>query len=441
MRKVRLVTLISGLLISISFQVLAQVAINTTGNPPANSAMLDIDAPNRGFLPPRIDLIAANNPAPVSTPAIGLLVYNTREYGTAPDKVVPGYYSWSGTRWIPVSPPTGVNQGDMAYWNGASWMIIPAGSYGQSLVFCNGVPTWGGCQAIVKTDTVLNITTNSATFHGTVESDGGTLVTARGICWDVVPTPDITGGHSVNGGGLGAFSHTFTGLMPNKTYYFRTYATNNLGTAYGTVKSFQTTLAASGSATVIHQGSTYNTVIIGTQQWLKENLNVGVIINGAENQTNNTVLEKYCFGNIEANCAIYGGLYQWDEAMQYLSSQGGQGICPAGWHIPTDAEWSTLINYLGGSALAGGKMKEAGTLHWATPNTGATNASLLTVLPGDYRDEMGDFLQLTKDAYFWSSSASTSSFAWSRYLDTNNAEAFRDDMEKNTGLSVRCIHD
>src|ERR1035437_8781265 len=97
-----------------------------------------------------------------------------------------------------------------------------------------------------------------------------------------------------------------------------------------------------GLATVVYAGKTYNTVRIGDQCWLKENLDVGTRINGSANQTNNSVIEKYCYNDDPANCTTYGGLYQWNEAMQYVTTQGTQGICPPGWHVPTLAEFQTL---------------------------------------------------------------------------------------------------
>ncbi len=124
---------------------------------------------------------------------------------------------------------------------------------------------------------------------------------------------------------------------------------------------------------------------------------------------NNSIIEKYCYNNSTANCDIYGGLYQWNEMMQYTTTPGAQGICPAtGWHLPTDAEWTILTTFLGGEGIAGGKMKttgtiEAGTGLWYAPNTGATNESGFTALPGGYRSDNGDFDGLGYYAYFWSS--------------------------------------
>ena len=102
---------------------------------------------------------------------------------------------------------------------------------------------------------------------------------------------------------------------------------------------------------------TYHTVLIGNQCWMAQNLDIGIPIDGNMEQENNGIIEKYCYNDSEENCNTLGGLYQWNEMMQFAAIPGGQGICPAGWHIPTDAEWATLISDLGGEGVAGGKMK------------------------------------------------------------------------------------
>jgi uncharacterized protein (TIGR02145 family) len=124
--------------------LIAQVGINPANNPPDASAGLDVSFSDKGFLPPRVALTAINAAAPVSAPAAGLLVYNTTTAGVSPNNVVPGYYYWSGTKWISVSPSPGINTGDMRYWDGAKWIIIPAGTNGQVLTYNYGVPMWGG---------------------------------------------------------------------------------------------------------------------------------------------------------------------------------------------------------------------------------------------------------------------------------------------------------
>jgi uncharacterized protein (TIGR02145 family) len=126
--------------------------------------------------------------------------------------------------------------------------------------------------------------------------------------------------------------------------------------------------------------------------------------------------------------------------MQYSTTPGVQGICPTGWHLPTDGEWTTLTDYLGGISVAGGKMKETGTAHWSPPNTGATNSSGFTALPGGYRNYVGSFNYLTYNAFFWSSSHYGATSAWSRSLYYNFEYVTRD-YYNNTlyGFSVRCL--
>jgi uncharacterized protein (TIGR02145 family) len=188
-------------------------------------------------------------------------------------------------------------------------------------------------------------------------------------------------------------------------------------------------------------GQTYNTVMIGNQCWMAQNINVGTRINGTVNSTNNGIIEKYCYDNLESNCDVYGGLYQWNEAMQYSTSAGVQGICLTGWHLPTDVEWTILIDFLGSEVVAGGKMKEAGTVHWAPPNSGATNSSGFTALPGGSRDVSGVFLDLTFTSNLWSSSQFDVSMARVIIHDDSGAEVGRMNFQKASGGSVRCLKD
>jgi len=194
----------------------------------------------------------------------------------------------------------------------------------------------------------------------------------------------------------------------------------------------------------------YTTVQIGAQCWMAENLNIGSMVTGTSNQTNNGTIEKYCYDNSAANCDVYGGLYQWNEMMQYVTPPGVKGICPDGWHLPTDAVWCVLEQYVDPTISCsttgwrgvdgGGKLKEAGTAHWYTPNTGATNSSGFTALPGGYRNYSdGSFGNLTYFGDFWCSTASGSSIAWRRALLYENAQVHRSDFNKNYGFSVRCL--
>jgi uncharacterized protein (TIGR02145 family) len=190
----------------------------------------------------------------------------------------------------------------------------------------------------------------------------------------------------------------------------------------------------------------YNTVQIGTQCWMAENLNIGAMIPGTTEMANNSIIEKYCYENNTANCDTYGGLYQWNEIMEYTNTSEAQGICPANWHIPADAEWTTLTDFLGGVTIAGGKMKTIGTIEsgtglWYAPNTGSTNESVFSALPGALRLLDGGFSSLGYSTYFWSATEQGTSNARDRYLNYNSTNVSTYDDGKFFGFSVRCIKD
>lgn len=200
-----------------------------------------------------------------------------------------------------------------------------------------------------------------------------------------------------------------------------------------------------------NDGNTYNTVMIGTQCWMKENLNIGTMIPSSSAQTPNGTIEKYCYNDIISNCDTYGGLYQWDEMMQYSGIEGVQGICPTDWHLPTETEWCTLIQGLDPTVVCngigwkgvdgGGKLKEADTTHWTSPNTGATNSSGFTALPGGFRDPDGLFGGYGGAGEFWTSSeyGIPNGRHWALYSGT--AQVYRGYNNRNYGFSVRCIRD
>ena len=193
-------------------------------------------------------------------------------------------------------------------------------------------------------------------------------------------------------------------------------------------------------------GKIYNILQIGTQCWFKQNLNTGIRIDGLQEQTNNGIIEKYCYSDAEANCAVYGGLYQWNEMMNYSTTPGVQGICPSGWHIPTVDDWATVITFLGGQYVAGGKMKSTGTIGegtglWFDPNTGATNESGFTALPAGLRYNSGNFNYMGDYSNFWSSSEDNTTLAWYQYLYYNYSSVTKDNYDKDAGHSVRCLRD
>jgi uncharacterized protein (TIGR02145 family) len=199
-----------------------------------------------------------------------------------------------------------------------------------------------------------------------------------------------------------------------------------------------------GDTTFEYGGKTYHTVQIGEQCWMAENLDIGTMIPGNSAQSDNSVIEKYCYDDDPAKCSTDGGLYLWNEMMQYTISEGAQGICPSDWHLPTGAEWWILINYLGGESAAGGQMKESGTAHWFSPNTGATNESVFTALPAGQRNLSGNFNSRGGLGAFWSATLyyNDTGLAWAASL-YNWTAAITWDWTWGTssyGNSVRCIH-
>jgi uncharacterized protein (TIGR02145 family) len=249
------------------------------------------------------------------------------------------------------------------------------------------------------------------------------------------------------GSDTGSFVTTVSGLAPNQQYYFRAYAINSDGTGYGGVEPFNTTQGGAqscpGLAVLVdpRDGQQYPTVQIGERCWMAKNLNIGTIIDSKHDQ-DPSQLQKWCYGDVSGNCDLYGGLYQWDEVMQGSTQIGIQGICPPGWHVPTDGEFAELTTFLGGYDLAGGKMKEAGFENWLAPNTGADNESGFTALPGGYRYTIDSVCYLIHEAaYFWTSSGTQGNVAWVRALYNNTGTQDRTALFRYDGASLRCLRD
>jgi uncharacterized protein (TIGR02145 family) len=210
-----------------------------------------------------------------------------------------------------------------------------------------------------------------------------------------------------------------------------------------------------GGCVTDYDGNVYQTVTIGSQVWMAENLKVTHYRNGdpIPNVTDNTAWSgltagAYCnYDNDDGNAAIYGSLYNW------YAVDDSRDIAPAGWHVPTDTEWKQLEMYLGMSQVAadsvgfrgtdeGGKLKEIGTTHWNSPNIGATNESGFSALPGGARVYTGDFGgNVRDDACFWSPTESGSDHPWWRNLWYNNSVIARIPMYKQCGFSIRCVKD
>ena len=214
-------------------------------------------------------------------------------------------------------------------------------------------------------------------------------------------------------------------------------------------------------------GNIYNTVLIGAQCWTKENLRVRRYNNGTSilfDATGGSGGSSSTWQNLEigahtiyandstatpSNRTKYGYLYNWYAAKGIyttgtITSTDTLNICPSGWHVPTDTEWTTLTDELGGESVAGGKMKSIGTAYWNSPNTGATNLSGFSALPGGSRIKDGSFNNLSNSAVFWRATEATEvnkNNAWSSRLDYNSDDVSRISYEKQLGASIRCLKD
>jgi uncharacterized protein (TIGR02145 family) len=182
---------------------------------------------------------------------------------------------------------------------------------------------------------------------------------------------------------------------------------------------------------------------IGSQRWMSSNLNVSRYRNGdripqVTNPAKWAALTTgaWCWHNNDSLAGtVYGKIYNW------YAVNDPRGLAPAGWHIPTDAEWTTLINTLGGNLVAGGKMKETGLAHWSAPNTNATNSSGFTGLPGGNRYNNGQFLYFRIYGWGWSANTDSSGLPLYYRLNYNDGTVFRGAADKRDGFSIRCVKD
>jgi uncharacterized protein (TIGR02145 family) len=325
-----------------------------------------------------------------------------------------------------------------------------------------------GSLVTLSTLPIGNTTATSATSGGNITNDGGTNITQRGVVWSTSPNPTTANNLTSNGSGTGNYSSTITGLTANTTYYVRAYATNSAGTAYGNQLSFSTTggggnIVSNPGAGVSYGGYNYPTVVLGNgQEWMAQNLNTTQYNDGtpitlvadsaqwAANNNNGTTLPMMCWYNNEQatyTANTFGALYNWYAVSP--STNGNRNLCPVGWHVPADAEWSVLINYLdpnadGGNIVnaAGGKMKSTGTQYWQSPNADATNECGFSGLPAGIRAYDGAFYNIGLYGAWWSSTEADTNNAWFRTLYYTNGSSFRYYHNgKERGGSVRCLRD
>lgn len=307
-------------------------------------------------------------------------------------------------------------------------------AYGNELAFTTLSPA----APTVSTENVTEITPTTVKTGGSVISDGGTDVIAKGVCWSESGDPTITDAHTIDGSGEGAFISNLNGLISGTSYYLRAYATTKLGTGYGTKHQFTTVMGV-----IDIDGNFYNAIKIGTQVWMRDNLKVTHYRNGDSipNVTEGDVWSNlnsgaYCwYNNNESGFgADFGALYN------FYSVVDSRNLCPTGWHIPSKGELETMHEFLG--VYAGGKMKERGTLHWRDPNRGATNESGFTSLPGGSRSETGVFDWAGFYGDYWLSdenSVPQTALLYEQNWFTSGSGIFY--YYQKSGNSVRCIRD
>jgi uncharacterized protein (TIGR02145 family) len=326
-------------------------------------------------------------------------------------------------------------------------------SYGNEISF-----TTSGSLPVVTTTGISSVTTNSASSGGDVTSDGGLPVTARGVCWNTNGDPTIAGSHTTDGTGIGAFSSTLTGLLPNTTYYVRAYAVNSIGTSYGDILSFTTASVPVSDVSDI-DGNKYGTITIGGQVWMTENLKTTHYSNGDPIVTGLSVSEwsattsgAYAiYGDASEIYDSYGLLYNWHAVTD------SRNICPVGWHVPDNEDWEILASYLIANGYGFGgdgddiAKSMAATSGWVESSVSGTvgndqpanNSSGFSAVPAGFRTHLGEYASAGYFGLWWSTSESFdgSSNALLRFLQNTSDKLGDRVFNKNKGLSVRCLKD
>jgi uncharacterized protein (TIGR02145 family) len=342
------------------------------------AAMLDIQSTNNGVLFPRLTTSERNA---IATPPQSLIIFNTTTHC---------FETYIGTSW--------------------------------QKVFC-------GCDAPPSSS----------------PAPGANFTTQNGILWNWFSVPGASGykwntandyGNAIDEGPGTFFSQK--ALKCGTKYTTYVWAYNDCGNSSATLLIDSTESCpdiCGGSAFMDLRDSTiYGIISIGTQCWMKQNLKYD------QNAFGNDY--KFCFD--PPTCSNYEMTYDWAAAMQGGTStnaypSGVQGVCPLGWHMPSDSEWVVLENYLGGDSIAGGKMKDI--IMWNSPNTGATNSSGFSGLPLGHCNNLGTFLDIGVNGHWWTATENDASNAWFRRLDYDNAASSRNFNNKQNGFSVRCIKD
>jgi len=286
-----------------------------------------------------------------------------------------------------------------------------------------------------------NLTGSSVVTGGNISSDGGTSVTARGVCWSTAADPTITSNKTTDGTGTGVFVSSLSGLNTWTKYYVRAYATNGVGTFYGPqIIAVPIPPVVYGAVSDI-EGNSYKTVVIGNNTWMAENLKTtkyqdgSPITTGLDNSSwiGSSEGAYMDYNRTSSNGDKFGHLYNG------LAASDPRNVCPAGWHVPSAAEWNAMADNLGGGSVAGGRMKDVSD-DWASPNLEADNRSGFSGLPGGSFYSAGSagagiFSDMGTDGYWWSSDAPTFFYL------TNDQTLLRtkSTATQSDGLSIRCV--
>jgi uncharacterized protein (TIGR02145 family) len=312
---------------------------------------------------------------------------------------------------------------------------------------------------VISTNSVIEITNSTAKSGGNILKDWGNLVTESGICWSSTADPTISSNKTIDGTKTGVFLSNITGLSPESKYYVKAYATNSEGTAYGTQKSF-TTIGGQSSTVTDVEGNVYKTVTIGTQTWMAENLKVTKYNDRTEiqnitinSQWGNLTTGAFCWYNNDlSNKVTFGALYNW-------YTVNTNKLCPIGWHVPSDTEWTTLENFLitngynyDGTTIGNKIAKSlASSSGWYSSTTigvvGNTdypvfrNITGFNALPGGYRFENDGFQWIDLYGVWWSNTESSNLEATTRSIYFIWDYLAYYEFVKKRGFSVRCLKD
>jgi uncharacterized protein (TIGR02145 family) len=310
------------------------------------------------------------------------------------------------------------------------------------------------CLPTITTSSTSSVGVDSAVIGGNITNDGGSSIVLRGVCYSTTPNPNMGNQRTEDGSGIGSFNTVLRGLTSSTMYYARSYAKNSNGVVvYGNEVSFTTSsslpgVRCPGTSTVTDiDGNVYNTVQIGNQCWTQSNLKTSRYRNGDSIPTGlsnsaweNTTSGAYAiYDNDPVNDGLYGKLYN------HYAVTDSRGLCPTGWHVPSDAEWNMLQNNLTSQSITGGGLKSTVTQPtiggWALPNVGATNSLGYSALPGGRRWPNGSFGFIYLHGIWWTSTIFSLSTAPDRHLNSYNSNVDSHNNNRAHGYSIRCLKD